>query len=130
MHLLACPKQDTYNCRAAASSRRIIFDRAMNAVRRLLIGAVLVLCCLAVLNTSAAQAGAKPPEEILRRWYHLILELVRHTPTYSPPVASRAFAYIGVTAFESAATGSGRLISLAGQLNGLGALPPRTAGAT
>jgi PAP2 superfamily protein len=131
MHLLACPKPDPYNRSAAArGSRRIIFDRAMNAVRRLLIGAVLVLCCLAVLNASATQVRAKPPEEILHRWYQLILELVRHTPTYSPPVASRAFAYIGVTAFESAATGSSRLVSLAGQLNGLGVPPPRTAGAT
>ena len=47
------------------------------------------------------------------------LELVRHTPTYSPPVASRSFAYLGVTAFEAVATGSSEMQSLAGQLNGL-----------
>jgi hypothetical protein len=56
--------------------------------------------------------------------------LVRHTPTYSPPVASRSLAYLGVTAFEAAASGNGELQSLAGQLNGLRAFPPREAGQT
>jgi PAP2 superfamily len=101
----------------------------MSAVRRLL-GAALVLCSLAALSASFAQAGTTSPDDALRRWYQLILELVRHTPTYSPPVASRAFAYLGVTAFESAASGSSRLITLAGQLHGLDSSPPRTAGAT
>jgi hypothetical protein len=45
-------------------------------------------------------------------------------------VASRAYAYIGVTAFEAVASGSNKLQTLAGQLNGLSALPPREAGAT
>jgi hypothetical protein len=30
--------------------------------------------------------------QILRQWYKVVLRLVRHTATYSPPVASRAFA--------------------------------------
>jgi hypothetical protein len=64
----------------------------------------------------------------MRNWYRLVLELVRHTPTYSPPVASRAFAYLGVTAFEALASGSSTLQSLAGQLNGLTPLPQREAG--
>jgi hypothetical protein len=79
-----------------------------------------------------AQAAAQPPsaETVLHNWYRLILELVRHTPTYSPPVASRAFAYVGVTAFEAVATGSGELVSLAGQLNALPPVPRREAGQT
>jgi PAP2 superfamily len=77
---------------------------------------------------SIAEAGKRPPEEVLRTWFKVSLELVRHTATYSPPVASRAFAYLGVTAFEAAAGGSGGLQSLAGQLNGLDALPRREAG--
>ena len=48
------------------------------------------------------------PQEILRDWYYLMNELVRHTPTYSPPVASRSFGYLGVTAFEAAVGGSDR----------------------
>ena len=63
--------------------------------------------------------------EILRQWYKVVLHLVRHTATYSPPVASRAFAYLGVAAYQAVASGSTSLVSLAGQLNGLKALPPR-----
>jgi PAP2 superfamily len=75
-----------------------------------------------------ALAGSIKPEEVLRTWYKVSLELVRHTATYSPPVASRTFAYLGITAFEAAASGSGELRSLAGQLNGLGSVPMREAG--
>jgi hypothetical protein len=63
--------------------------------------------------------------DILRQWYKVVLMLVRHTATYSPPVASRAFAYLGVAAYQAVASGSTSLVSLAGQLNGLTALPPR-----
>ncbi len=61
-------------------------------------------------------------------WYDLALELVRHTPTYSPPVASRSLAYLGVAAYESVASGSDKLQSLAGQLNALTPVPQREAG--
>ncbi|WP_374641273.1 vanadium-dependent haloperoxidase [Tabrizicola sp.] len=67
--------------------------------------------------------------EVLIDWHRLILELVRHTATYSPPVASRAFACLGVTAHEVLASGDPALVSLAGQLNGLAPLPARGEGA-
>ncbi|MDP3264152.1 MAG: vanadium-dependent haloperoxidase [Tabrizicola sp.] len=80
----------------------------------------------------ARPLGAAPRPEVERdvivTWYRLILELVRHTATYSPPVASRAFAYIGITAHEALASGNPALRSLAGQLNGLATLPARTPG--
>jgi hypothetical protein len=63
--------------------------------------------------------------DILRQWYSVVLRLARHTATYSPPVASRAFAYLGVAAYQSVASGSTSLISLEGQINGLNALPRR-----
>jgi PAP2 superfamily len=63
--------------------------------------------------------------DVLESWYKLSLSLVRHTPTYSPPVASRAFAYLGVTAFEAVASGDPKMQSLAGQLNDLSKLPQR-----
>ena len=66
--------------------------------------------------------------QILDTWYRLVLELVRHTATYSPPVASRAFAYLGVIAFEAVASGDLRLKSLSGQLTDLAALPARRVG--
>jgi hypothetical protein len=57
-------------------------------------------------------------------WHKLMLELVRHTATYTPPVAARAFGYVGITAHEALASGNPALRSLAGQVNGLTALPP------
>ncbi|MBH0238956.1 vanadium-dependent haloperoxidase [Methylobrevis sp. L22] len=80
---------------------------------------------MAGLGFGPAAAAERPaPETVLREWYGLVLELVRHTPTYSPPVASRAFAYLGVAAFEaSVAVGEGDLVSLAGQVQALGPLP-------
>ena len=82
-----------------------------------------MLCCL-----TPAQAAS--PEPILASWYHLTLNLVRHTATYSPPVASRAFAYVGVTAYEATASGDKHLQTLVGQLNGLNSLPKRDSGKT
>jgi len=75
-----------------------------------------------------ARAGDRSAVDPIRDWYRLTLELVRHTPTYSPPVASRAFAYLGVTAFEALATGDDRLVTLAGQLSGLEPPPSRGGG--
>ena len=94
-------------------------------MRKLLLATVVALAWFGAVVT---QANAKPAEEVLRTWYQLVLELVRHTPTYSPPVASRSFAYLGVTAFEAAATGSSEMQSLAGQLNGLTPAPQREIG--
>ena len=71
-------------------------------------------------------AAATDPRDPLLGWYRLALELVRHTPTFSPPVASRAFAYLGITAYQSLDLGGA--MSLAGQLTGLEPLPPRPPG--
>ena len=47
---------------------------------------------LAVLVSGAAPIyAAGTPQDVLSIWYRLSLELVRHTPTYSPPVASNCF---------------------------------------
>lgn len=63
--------------------------------------------------------------QIQLNWYRLILELVRHTATYSPPVAARAFAYLGVTAYEALAAGNPDMLTFAGQLNDLSPMPAR-----
>lgn len=94
----------------------------------------LALSLVLALGT-CGNAGALTPDGrtaassiVLQSWYKLILDLVRHTPTYSPPVASRSFAYLGVAAFESMASGKTQLQSLAGQLHDLQKVPPREAG--
>ena len=79
----------------------------------------LIAAWMLVAVAPASRADDRLAPDILQTWYRLTLELVRHTPTYSPPVASRSFAYLGVAAYESTASGSSGLVSLAGQLNGL-----------
>jgi hypothetical protein len=76
----------------------------------------------------AVEAHPNISTSVLNDWYGLILNLVRHTATYSPPVASRAFAYLGVTVYEAVASGSSQLQSLAGQLHELKLVPQRKAG--
>ncbi len=90
--------------------------------------AIVGLTWLSALASAAAEPSVSRSEDVLRGWYKLTLALIRHTPTYSPPVASRSLAYLGVTAFEAVASGDAELRSLAGQLNGLTAPPPREAG--
>jgi len=98
--------------------------------RRVLAGtAASVLAWAAASPAPAFAAPGMGAAQVLHTWYRMVLELARHTPTYSPPVASRAFAYLAVTAYEAVASGSHRLRSLAGQLNGLQPPPTRAVGA-
>ena len=98
--------------------------------RRVLMG-LSGLALAAALPRSPAFA-ANPglgPDAVIDRWYRLILELVRHTATYTPPVAARAFAYVGVTLYEALATRpEGQLASLTGQVNALPAFAGGQAG--
>lgn len=101
----------------------------LSAIRHLAIMLAIVIgTSLTALGGATAQASSVKAEDVLHNWYDLALELVWHTPTYSPPVASRSFAYLGVTAFESVASGSDELQTLAGQLHGLKPVPQREAG--
>lgn len=93
----------------------------MNLNRRALLAATAALAVWP--RVSVAGTDALTAEQVLQDWYRLVLMLVRHTATYSPPVASRAFAYLGVTVQESVAATDSAASSLAGQLNGLGASP-------
>jgi len=73
--------------------------------------------------TIQAETVADYDAEIAMDWFELQLDLVQTTPGFSPPVASRAFGYTGVTLYESLVTGMPDYQSLAGQLNALSALP-------
>jgi hypothetical protein len=102
----------------------------MGAAHRLIVLFFLALSAVsAPARSMAAEAPANRAEQALLAWYKLSLALVRHTPTYSPPVASRSLAYMGVAAFEAVASGTEGMQSLAGQLNGLQPLPRRKPGA-
>jgi hypothetical protein len=84
---------------------------------------------LALMGAATATAQTNMPvasdfgSELARDWSGLHLSLIRRTWGYSPPVASRALGYLGVTLYESVTPGMPDHQSLAGQLNGLGELP-------
>jgi membrane-associated phospholipid phosphatase len=75
---------------------------------------------------AASPQAVTPAVAVIRGWMRLVLELIRHTPTYSPPVASRALGYLCTALWEAQVPAAGP--TLAGRLNGLGPLPPRAAG--
>ncbi len=104
---------------------------------RHLILLLLVAACLGAY-APPAQAQAEPEttrsaqdydHSVATAWFDLTLELIRQTPGFSPPVASRALGYAGVTLYESVAPGIPGASSLAGQLNGLAQLPQVESGA-
>jgi hypothetical protein len=90
---------------------------------------VLALPLLALARPALAADRADIAREVLITWHKLVLELVRHTATFMPPVAARAFAYIGITAHEALAAGNPGLRSLAGQVTELAPLPTQGEGA-
>lgn len=95
-----------------------------------LFGALLCVASLMLAGMAQANTNDALREKVLHDWYRMILELVRHTPTYTPPVASRAFAYTAIIAYEStAAAAPDTLTSLAGQVASLPPAPPRDAAA-
>lgn len=101
--------------------------------RRFLTGVVcltLLLACLQPLSaagqTSSAQ-GIKSADKfttnVATEWFSLVLQITQQTPGFSPPVASRALGYLGLTLYESIVPGMPGYKSLAGQLNELSSLP-------
>lgn len=97
-------------------------------LRREFLSATVALALLGGTGAARAEAREDVAVKVVETWYRLTLELVRHTPTYTPPVASRTLGYLGVAAFEALASGDPGLRSLKGQLNGLADLPSREAG--
>jgi hypothetical protein len=79
---------------------------------------------LGAFRSGPATAAHRPPAsaypaDVPAAWFDLALELVRTTPGFTPPVASRALGYAGVALYESIVPGTRRGRSLAGGLNGL-----------
>jgi hypothetical protein len=107
----------------------VIGENAMPFHRRQVLGFTIAAPFALARKPALAADRADVSREVLLTWHKLILELVRHTATYMPPVAARAFGYIGVTAHEALASGNPALRSLAGQLTDLTALPSRGEGA-
>ena len=73
---------------------------------------------VAVARTADTYSSAVATE-----WMSLALLLTQQTPGFSPPVASRALAYLSLALYESTVPGMPGYASLAGQLNELSSLP-------
>lgn len=68
--------------------------------------------------------------DVATKWAELQLKLTKTTPGFTPPVASRAYGYAGLTMYEAVVPGIKDGKSLAGQLQGLTALPQPESGKT
>jgi hypothetical protein len=87
---------------------------------------LLVLVCL----LADCQQTAEPikltsefPAQVAINWFELQLKLIKETPGFTAPVASRALGYSGVALYESVVGGMPEYRSLVGQLNDLTSLP-------
>ncbi len=92
----------------------------------------LLLACLPPHTAQAAPPSLPAPaasvlapgsSEVAVEWYEQTLVLVRTTPGYAPPIAARAFGYMGVALYETVRPAMPGAASLAGQLNELPPLP-------
>jgi PAP2 superfamily len=101
----------------------------MNREKRKLIVIVFLFLGLALTLFAVAEslktsvATSDHDAIVATKWFKLSLELVQETKGFSPPVASRAFGYMGVTLYETVVPGMEDYNSLAGQLNDLEVLP-------
>ena len=91
-------------------------------------GALAGATALGLLGPTARAAPRFPgadafDAEVTTAWFDLSLELVRQTAGFSPPVASRALGYAGITLYEALVPGMEGFRSLAPVLAGLGPLP-------
>ncbi len=87
-----------------------------------LLAAMLPLAASAQAPAAARPAGAYS-SAVATDWFSLALQLTQQTPGFSPPVASRALAYLALALYESVLPGMPGHNSLAGQLNELSSLP-------
>ncbi|WP_295721184.1 vanadium-dependent haloperoxidase [Mucilaginibacter sp.] len=90
---------------------------------------VLFIASLLISCSSKQKGWQKLAEDpnYIHRSVREVTEVMLHD-IYSPPVASRIYAYITVAGYEAAVNGNKNYISLAGQLKGLDSIPKPQAG--
>lgn len=94
---------------------------------------VLILVCTALFSLSVFGKDNLPwkekteKAEYIHRAVKQVTDVMVHD-IYSPPVASRTYAYISIAGYEAAIPGNPKFQTLAGQLRGLKALPKPKAG--
>jgi hypothetical protein len=103
-------------------SRREFFQNGLVGTGAVAVGLGL-LPRIALAGKSVTPTAGEFDSEVPTAWFDLSLILVQRTAGYTPPVASRAFAYAGIALYESVVSGMPGFRSLSGQLNGLSELP-------
>lgn len=81
-------------------------------------------CDKSLTEPSDAHASIAAHEhggEVAREWFKLLCRVVKTTDGYYPPMAARAFGYMGVALYQTVQPGMAESASLAGQLNQLSA---------
>lgn len=94
-------------------------------IKRLVAGVIIALTATFSVAQSPNQGRTADAysNAVATEWMTLALSLTQQTPGFSPPVASRALAYLGLALYESTVPGMPGYNSLAGQLNELSSLP-------
>lgn len=106
-------------------SRRRLLSRALAGAAVLTPVRMLASPALAGAMSSARPLAATEFDAtVATAWFDLVGRLIRGTPGYSPPVASRALGCLGVGLYEAVVPGMPDHVSLAGTLH---ALPPMPA---
>ncbi|MEQ1535405.1 MAG: vanadium-dependent haloperoxidase [Burkholderiaceae bacterium] len=89
--------------------------------------ASVLIASFATFSVAQAQNLTRPADAyssaVATEWMSLSILLAQQSPGFSPPVAARAFGYLGLTLYESIVNGMPGYTSLAGQLNELSSLP-------
>ncbi|MEN9561280.1 MAG: hypothetical protein RIQ56_553, partial [Candidatus Parcubacteria bacterium] len=92
-------------------------------MRNVALAAVALLIPIFFLSLEYSSPHVAQPNEddssVIQSWILLYEELTKETWGFSPPVAARAFAYAGISVYESVRFSSGDYKSLAGQISEL-----------
>lgn len=80
---------------------------------------VLLPACQKDDDSPTVPLAATYDNEVATKWNELLLEVERYTPGYLPPVSARGFAYVGLTAYETAVPGMPEYKSLVNHYVGL-----------
>jgi PAP2 superfamily len=92
------------------------------AIRHLIPLAMGVMLALPHAAWAKHQASTAYDSYVAVAWFRLLYDVVK-TESLSAPVAARIYGYAAITLYEAVAPGSPEYRSLAGQLNGLSAVP-------
>lgn len=109
--------------RGAGWTRRQFLGRAGAATAGAISAGTFGLPTWAWAASSSFPTASSFDADVATAWMDLSLELVKGTPGFSPPVASRAFAFIGAALYEALLPGMPDNRSLSGLVNGLPPTP-------